>query len=183
MKRRLIFIILYFILLVAIGAGAYVLGYNHHKKSNSVAITVQKPSHSANKNLISKTTKPTPSYYIGDSQTDGNIVMTLDGTSGAATMAQLPSGYTMFNVNITVKNIGSTPFMSQSAFVNKSSIYTQVGSNTSTGQYITATTTPCFGGGKVIIAPNQTINGCIQFAVPKNALVDTFFYDNLKWYL
>ncbi len=183
MKRKLKYIIPYLILLIAVGVGAYLLGYNHHKHSTTVVSTVQKTSKPTSKTPAKKTATPTPSYYVGDSQTYGSLLITLDSTGGGTTMGELPASDTIFSVNITVKNNGSTPFKSPDAFVSKSSVYTQVGSDTSTGQYSQAETTPCFGGGNVLIPPGQSVNGCVQFTVPKDALVDTYFYDNLKWYL
>jgi len=122
-------------------------------------------------------------YHVGETQNYGNLSITLDDTGGGTTMGELPSNETIFSVDITVKNNGTVPYISPSAFVNDSSVYTQVGSDTSTGQYSLAYSTPCFGGGNVIIPPAQSMKGCVQFDVPKNALVDTYFFDNLKWYL
>jgi hypothetical protein len=98
-------------------------------------------------------------------------------------MGELPADSKIFSVNITIVNNDPIAYVSPDAFVNESSVYTQVGSNTSTGKYIKAYTTPCFGGGDAVVPANGSLSGCVQFVVPSNALVDTYFYNNLKWYL
>jgi hypothetical protein len=182
MLKKLKYIIPFLIILIAVGVGAYLLGYHNHKHPSPAVTSIHKSSATTVK-TPAKQTPATPSYYVGDSQTDGNLVITLDSTGGGTTMGELPANDTIFSVNITVKNTGSTPYTSADAFVDKSSVYTQVGKDTSTGQYNPAMTTPCFGGGNVFIPPSQDVTGCVQFIVPKDALVDTYFYDNLKWYL
>ncbi|HUC95672.1 MAG TPA: DUF4352 domain-containing protein [Candidatus Saccharimonadia bacterium] len=140
-------------------------------------------SSSSSTNSTKQQTKSSPSYYVGNTQTDGSISITLDDTGTGTTMEQIPSDETIFSVDITVVNNGTTIFDSNDAFVGLSSVYTQVGTDTSTGKYNPAYSTPCFGGGDVSISPGQSVKGCVQFMVPNNASVDTYFYDNLKWYL
>ena len=125
-----------------------------------------------------------PSYHVGDTQTDGSLTITLDSTTNALpSMAELPAGQQLFEVNITITNTGSTPFTTPDAFTSESSVYTQKGTDTSTGAYYPGYDAACFGGGPFLIAPGQTVSGCVEFMVPTNASVDTYFYNSLKWYL
>lgn len=163
--------IIFVIIVLAVAVSAYEVGI--HKNPKTVAPT----------SSTKQQTKSSASYFVGDTQTDGNINITLDSTGTATTMEQIPANETIFSVDITVVNKGTTTFESKDAFVGLSSVYTQIGTDTSTGKYNPAYSTPCFGGGDVSIAPGQSSKGCIQFMVPKNALVDTYFYDKLKWYL
>jgi hypothetical protein len=177
------FIIL--VVLVIAGAGGY-LGYRHFHhnppvKSVNTAQAATKTTSTQTTNNTKATS--TPSYYVGDTQKEGSLTIKLDSTGSGTSMEQLPANSTVFSVNITVTNNDPITYVSPDAFVNESSVYTQVGTDTSTGQYIKAYTTPCFGGGDATIAPNQSLSGCVQFIVPSNALVDTYFYNNLKWYL
>ena len=163
------------IILLAVSVDFWYIKHQAVPKVEPLKLTVQTPK--------PKTATASTNHYIGDTQTDGNLSIKLVSTSGATTMAQLPADKTVFSVLITVLNNGTTSFTSNDAFVGLSSVYTQVGTNVSTGQYSPAYSTPCFGGGNVIILPGQSVSGCVQFVVSKNALVDTYFYDKLKWYL
>jgi hypothetical protein len=153
-------------LVVIVLAGAAYLSYRHFHHS-----TV------ANKNSSA------PSYYVGDTQKEGSILIKLDSTGGGTTMAQLPASSRVFSVNITITNNDPIAYVSPDAFVDESSVYTQVGSNTSTGRYVKAYSTPCFGGGNAIVPANGSLSGCVEFIVPSSASVDTYLYNNLKWYL
>jgi len=165
---------------VVVGLGGY-FGYRHYhddSKTKPVATT------SASKSSVAKTKlAPQPSYYVGDTQKYGSLDITLNSTGGGTTMGELPTGSKIFSVSITVVNNDPVAYVSPDAFVNESSVYAQVGSNTSTGKYIKAYATPCFGGGDAVVPANGSLSGCVQFVVPSNALVDTYFYNNLKWYL
>lgn len=154
-------------------------GLNNNIKS----LESRLPKTSTNQSTSVPKSKTTPSYHVGDSQKYGDLNITLNSTGGGTTMGFLPANDTIFSVNITVENLGSYPYISQSAFVNDSFVYTQIGTDTSTGKYSLAYNTPCFGGGNVIIPPGQSLKGCVQFEVPKNSLVDTYFFKDLKWYL
>jgi hypothetical protein len=173
MKKLLIAFIA--IILLAVSVDLWYMKHQLAPKVEPLKLTIQAPK--------SKTSSTSTNYYIGDTQSDGDLSIKLVSTSGATTMGQLPANKTIFSVQITVQNNGTTPFTSNDAFVGLSSVYTQVGTNVSTGQYAKAFSTPCFGGGNVIIPPGQSVGGCVQFVVPKNALVDTYFYGKLKWYL
>jgi len=173
------------LVLVIFGAGGYLV-YRHFHHNPPVKFA--NSAVAATKTTSAKTTnstKPatTPSYYVGDTQKEGSLTIKLDSTSGGTSMEQLPANSKVFSVNITVTNNDPITYVSPDAFVNGSSVYTQVGTDTSTGQYIKAYTTPCFGGGDATIPANQSLSGCVQFVVPSNALVDTYFYNSLKWYL
>jgi len=134
----------------------------------------------------------TPSYSVGDTQTDGNITIKLDKTY-TLTQSQvpmpIPTNDILFGVELTVTNNGNTPANEEigNGLTELSTVYTQIGTNTSTGNYVLPDTgnesAGCIGNSVDIINPGQTINTCLQFAVPSNVLVDTYFYDNLKWYL
>jgi hypothetical protein len=168
------------IIIVAVGAGI-AINSNTHKSTT-------KPSSATSAKKTSSSTTTTKkqkeiAYHAGDTQTSGNLSITLDSTSFATTMRQLADNETIFSVSLTIKNNGTTPFTSKDAFVKLSSVYTQVGADTSTGHYSPAYTSPCFGGGEVVIAPSKSVSGCVQFVVPKNASVDTYFYNKLKWFL
>jgi hypothetical protein len=186
MTSKIKYLTISLIILIAVCILGFELG--SHKNSPPPATkTTSKTTTSttASKPAPSQKTTPaqTPSYYVGSTQKDGNISITLDDTGGGTSMEQIPANDTIFSVDITVTNNGSTPFDSKDAFVGLSSVYTQIGTDTSTGLYNPAYATPCFGGGDVTIPAGQTVKGCVQFMVPKNALVDTYFYDKLKWYL
>ena len=172
MKKSIISLVVVIVL-----AAVALLGYRHfHHSSVAKAVSVSQTIKKAK-------SPPAPSYYVGDTQKEGSLTIKLDSTSGATTMAELPANSRVFSVNITVTNNDPIAYVSPDAFVNDSSVYTQVGSKTSTGQYIKAYTTPCFGGGNAVVPANQSLSGCVQFIVPTNASVDTYLYNNLKWYL
>ena len=178
------------IIVLILGAlsGGYL--YYHHK--------TPVPAH--HKSVVAKTVvkpapKPAKPYYVGDTQTDGPLVIKLDKTY-TLTQTQVampingPAGDILFGVQVTVTNNGNTPANEQVGygFTVLSSVYTQLGSDTSTGKYIlpdedVEADASCFGGGVALIPPQETITSCVEFLVPSSVLVDTYFYDNLKWYL
>jgi hypothetical protein len=167
------------LMIVVVVAVAAYFGYKHfHHNPPAKAVSTTQTTTKAK-----STATPMPSYYVGDTQKEGSLAIKLDSTSGGTSMAELPANTRVFSVNITVTNNDPITYVSPDAFVNESSVYTQVGSDTSTGQYIKAYTTPCFGGGDATVPANQSLSGCVQFIVPTNASVDTYLYNNLKWYL
>ena len=188
MKRfPVLFLVVIVILTAVLAAGGSYLYYSHHKKSvsyNSSSTTVT--SKTAAKTPIQS---ETPSYYVGDTQTEGNLSIKLDSTSlGAPSMGTMPANTENFVVNVTITNNGTQTFVTPDAFGSVSSVYTQIGTDTTTGKHVPSENSQgdsnaCFGGGEIDIAAGQTVNGCILFLIPTNVSVDTYFYNNLKWYL
>jgi|GEM_PF-2647756 len=165
------------VLLFAAGVSA-----GHYIKPQIVTHTVTK---TITKDVTASAPPPqTPaSYHIGDSQTLGSLTLRVTSANPATTMGELPPGLKIINVGLTVTNNSNESYTNKDAFVNGSRLYTQIGKDASTGKYVNAYTTPCFGGGAVVILPHQSQSGCIQFAMDTNALADTYFYNGLKWYL
>jgi hypothetical protein len=165
------------VLIFATGASA-----GHYIKPRVVTHTITK---TITKDVTASAPPPqTPaSFHIGDSQTLGSLTMKVASVNPATTMGELPPGLKVINIGLTVTNNSDEPYTNSDAFVNDSLLYAQVGKDTGTGKYVNAYTTPCFGGGKVVILPHESQSGCVQFVMDTNALADTYFYNGLKWYL
>jgi hypothetical protein len=187
-KRLLIIIAAVLIVVNSVVSVGVLWEHYHHKYVPRVAVTKTTPK------AQPTTTKSVavPTYKVGDTQTDGSLSVTLTKTY-SLTQQQVPmpiaSGDLLFGVNLTVTNNGPTPAIEQigTGFTELSSVYTQVGSDTSTGKYVLPDTgnesAACFGNSTTVIAPGQTVSSCVQFLVPTNALADTYYFNDLKWYL
>ena len=172
------------LVLALLATGSY-LYYTHHNKPTAIKVSLK----STITKTVTKSTATTSSYYVGDSQIDGGLNIKFDSSSVAApSMGTMPANTENFEVELTITNNGTQMFVTPDAFGSVSKIYTQIGSDTSTGKYVPSENTQgdsnaCFGGGEVDLAPGQTISGCVLFLIPTNVSVDTYFYNNLKWYL
>lgn len=133
-----------------------------------------------------------PSYSLGDTQTEGNLTIRLSKTY-SLTQSQLawplPPNTMLFGINLSVTNNSNAPIneVTGNGLTKYSTIYTQIGNDASTGKYYLPETSNvsagCIGNNLTIINPEQTINTCLQFAIPSNVTVSAYFYDQLKWNL
>jgi len=163
---------------------------NHANESYQTSIKNLKSDITSMRTKLSSISKPKQgikklisNFIIGDTQNYGSLSITLDSTGGGTTMGFIPSNEKVFSVDLTVKNNGDTPYVSLSAFANSSFVYTQISTNTSTGKFSSGINTPSFDGGIAIILPGKALSGSVDFFVPRDASVDTYYYKSLTWYL
>jgi len=189
-------------IILIVGVGLYFWQRHNNQTINTQLTNLTQQVESLNKQVsifvtpkkvVSSGNHPTTSaYYIGDTQTENGLTIKLDSTykiTQAQSAMPIPPNDILFGVKITVTNDNKYPISEQigTGLSAYSLLYTQIGTNTSTGQYVFADTgnesAGCIGNAINVIQPQQTINSCLQFGIPKNVLADTFFYKQLQWYL